>query len=80
MPFAINEVLYELTWGSDVIRDGMFMEATLEETGDTLAEVFCSDETGLFTISVYAENLPLELLERPIAAARETLPPRQEAP
>jgi len=65
---------YRTVRGSDVQRDGMFLELIDESTGDEVAEVFYSDVTRKMTISVFRPELPLEvelLIER---AKHELLP------
>ena len=68
---------YSFTRGSDVLRDGMFLE--VEITGllerRTVAEVFYSDETGRFFVSCFEEGVPLELIEYLITEGRNCLPP-----
>lgn len=71
---------YSFTLGSDVPRDGMFLEA--EITGSlerrTVAEVFYSDETGRFFVSCFEERVPLELIEYLITEGRKCLPPTKK--
>ena len=68
---------YSFTRGSDVVRDGMFLEADLHEGEKwrTLAEIFYSDKTGKFVVSCFEENVPVELVEHLIAEGRQCLPP-----
>lgn len=61
--------------GSDVRRDGMFLELIDENTGDEVAEVFYADATGAMTISVFKQELPLVCVERLIEKAKHDLPP-----
>lgn len=61
--------------GSDVQRDGMFLELVEVSSGDVVGEVFYSDRSGEFTISLNREDLPLEAIEELAAAARERLLP-----
>jgi hypothetical protein len=68
---------YSFTLGSDVVRDGMFLEM---EVGDgdgqrTIAEIFYSDETGKFFLNCFEQNVSLELIEHLIAEGRKRLPP-----
>lgn len=73
MQIEHNRVAYEMTRASDLQRDGMSLE--LSQGGQALAEVFYSDLTGQFSISVFASAVPLELIEQLIVTARKSLPP-----
>jgi hypothetical protein len=68
---------YRLTRGSDIVRDGMFIEADVlgSEQPRTVVEVFYSDKTGKFFVSCFEENVPVELVEYLIAEGRKCLPP-----
>jgi hypothetical protein len=68
---------YSFRRGSDVDRDGMFLEAdVVGESGKrTVAEVFYSDATGQFFLTCFEENVPLELVEYLIEEGRRWLPP-----
>ena len=68
---------HHLTHGSDVVREGMFLEAELleGEKRRVLAEVFYSDATGKFVVSCFKENIPMELIEYLVAEGRQCLPP-----
>ena len=68
---------YSVTRGSDIVRDGMFLEAEISGSSKrrTVAEVFYSDETGQFFVSCFEEGVPLELIEYLIAEGRKCLPP-----
>ncbi|HWN97395.1 MAG TPA: hypothetical protein VNT99_20355 [Methylomirabilota bacterium] len=67
---------YRTLRASDVERDGMALD--LECGSDTLAEVFYSDVTGEFTISLFSRDLPLPVIEQFIAEARQSLVPVRE--
>jgi hypothetical protein len=75
-PVTIKGITYNFVRGSDVIRDGMYLEATREVSGRVtqLAEVFYSDQSHDIVISCYSPDLPLELVEHLIAQARLILP------
>lgn len=68
---------YTYIMGSDVQRDGMYLELALADDGleQALAEVFYSDVDGTMTFSGYAPDLPLEVVEWLISEARRRLPP-----
>ena len=74
MKFGESE--YEFVVASDVIRDGLGMEAWRTEGDDrvqVVLEAFRSDITGEITFSAYEEDLPFALIDRFVAAARERL-------
>ena len=66
---------YHTLRGSDVQRDGMYLELIDQRTGDEVAEVFYSDVSGAMSISVFQQEMPLEPIERLIQRARQDLPP-----
>ena len=61
--------------GSDVHRNGMYLE--LGEIGGKqgLAEVFFSDSTSGFTLNTFDNDVPLEVIEWLAAQAHLSLPP-----
>ncbi|PLR26481.1 hypothetical protein PZBJ_05930 [Pantoea endophytica] len=63
--------------GSDVLRDGMYLELSVSETSPLrqVAEIFFSDITHEFFLTCYEENIPLEVIEELISKARTSLPP-----
>jgi len=76
MDFEYQGKRYATLRASDLPRDGMALELLTE--GETVAEVFYSDASGEFTISLFRESLPLPVAERLISVAREVLPPVAE--
>ncbi|HTR42689.1 MAG TPA: hypothetical protein VMH87_13840 [Pseudomonadales bacterium] len=66
---------YSTVIASDLQRDGMGLE--LYRDGKLIAEVFYSDATGKFTISLFEKNLPMPVIEDYIAEAHTCLPPVQ---
>jgi ribosome recycling factor len=73
----MSKIKFELRRGSDVLRDGMYMELSVSETFPLrqVAEVFYSDVTQEFFLTYYEENIPLEAVEKLISVARISLPP-----
>ncbi|MDW7783322.1 hypothetical protein [Morganella morganii] len=71
-----NGTRYEIIRGSDVIRDGMYLELRLPDTSpvEQLAEIFYSDVTHQFSIRIFADNLPLSIIEILVAKAKVLLP------
>ena len=66
---------FETVIGSDVQRDGMFLE--LRETGGKCcAEVFYSDSTHEFTMTKFEASLPEEVLTWLLNEAHSRLPAR----
>ena len=64
---------YATVRASELKRDGMGLELNCD--GHTAAEVFYSDGTGDFSVSLFEESLPLVVVERLIAEARVVLQP-----
>jgi hypothetical protein len=63
--------------GSDVERDGMYIEVS-EKTGNkdrVVLEVFYSDANDQMTFSAFERDLPFELVELVAQTARERLTP-----
>ncbi|WP_038908269.1 hypothetical protein [Dickeya oryzae] len=74
----MTKMKYELTRGSDIIRNGMYLE--LSEAGTSplrqIAEIFYSDSTHEFVMTCYVENIPLDAIEKLISEAKKHLPPK----
>jgi len=72
---------YACVQGSDLIRDGMFLE--LSETDgieSRLAmEVFYSDETGKMVVTAFQNEIPLPAVEWVISSAKRLLPPESDS-
>lgn len=66
---------YQTVRGSDVQRDGMYLELIDQSTGDEVAEVFYFDATHEMKISVFQPELPLRVVEALIERAKYDLPP-----
>jgi len=67
---------YEFIRASDVIRDGMALECSeVGSAAGPILEAFWNDSSGRFTFSAFQENLPFELVEEFVRAARQGLPP-----
>jgi len=66
---------FETVRGSDIKRDGMYLELIELETGDEVAEIFYADEEKKMQISIYKSDMPLEVIEAFIAKAKLDLPP-----
>ncbi|MCU6391085.1 MULTISPECIES: hypothetical protein [Enterobacter] len=73
----MSKIKFELRRGSDVIRDGMYLELSISGTSPLrqVAEVFYSDITHEFFLTCYEEKIPLEAVEKLISVAKTSLPP-----
>ncbi len=66
---------YSCRVGSDIIRDGMYVEVlATPDTADAILEIFFSDVTFTMTVTLFAANVPLEVVEWAISVARDRLP------
>lgn len=77
MRTIINEITYEIIRGSDIQRDGMFLEARIIDSNplEVIAEIFYSDITHELTLTCFMNNIPLSLIETLIVDAKKYLPP-----
>jgi hypothetical protein len=48
---------YEMIRGSDVDRDGMYLELIESTTGNVVAEIFYSDVTNAMTFTAFAQRI-----------------------
>lgn len=71
-----NGTRYEIITGSDIVRDGMYIELRLPDTFPVkqLAEIFYSDVTHEFSVSIFADSLLLSVIEILVAEAKVLLP------
>ena len=72
-----DDTEYKFSRGSDIVRDGMFLELTVANTTPVLqlAEVFYSDVTHQFVLTCFEPNIPLTVIETLIDQAKKLLPP-----
>ena len=73
MDFEHQGRQYATMRASDLERDGMGLE--LRTDGKTVAEVFFSDASGDFTVSIFSESLPMAVVELLITEAKVVLLP-----
>ena len=52
---------YEVIMGSDIVRDGMFLELWDRPSSELAVEVFFSDTDGSFATTRYRNDLPPEV-------------------
>lgn len=72
---VFNGIEYEIVRGSDVDRDGMYLELSEKVSRKIVAEVFYSDKTHDFSISCFEQDMPLTLIESLINDSKQLLPP-----
>ena len=72
---VFNGTEYEIVRGSDIDRDGMYLELSEKASRKNVAEIFYSDKTRDFSISCFQPDLPLDLIESLINDAKRLLPP-----
>ncbi|TIW16618.1 MAG: hypothetical protein E5V65_16605 [Mesorhizobium sp.] len=69
---------YKATIGSDVQRDGMYLELA-DQHERKVGEIFFSDVDGKMTVTLSQPEVPLEVVEWMIARAKVRLPPADPA-
>lgn len=71
---VVHGVEYRFCCASSVVEghDGLAMECWSGNNGP-LFEIFRNDETLRFEVTLFAQNVPLELLEYAVPIAREWL-------
>jgi hypothetical protein len=72
---------YELVYGSDSQRDGVYLELS-DASGDeavVIVDAFRWDPDGRITFSAYHEDVPLEIIEWFTAEVRRTMAPATPA-
>ena len=66
---------YSYIRGSDVTRDGMYIEVSEKlNTANPIIEIFYSDVSHQMSVTLYKQDVPLEVLEWAIAIAHKHLP------
>jgi hypothetical protein len=80
MPVKHDGQEYAYVVGSDVIRDGMYIEVCDEpDSANEILEIFYSDVSRKMSVTLYKPDVPLEVVEWAIAIARERLPVKIDA-
>lgn len=70
---------YTITIGSDIVRDGMYLEVeNLLDDVKPLFDIFYSDQTGEMFITTFKDDIPLEVMEWAISMRNFTYPQRLE--
>jgi hypothetical protein len=75
MTVTFRGVSYQCVLGSDLDRDGMYLELSEVVTGEIVAEIFYSDQTHQMVLNAFKKALPLELVEWLVGQAKTDLPP-----
>lgn len=76
MDFHLKGHTYKLLIGSDIIRDGMYLEVENPvDDVNPLFDIFYSDQTDELFITAFKENIPLEVMEWAISIAKLRLVP-----
>ncbi|PBB31052.1 hypothetical protein EOA60_13595 [Mesorhizobium sp. M1A.F.Ca.IN.020.06.1.1] len=65
---------YEATIGSDVQRDGMYLELA-DQHGHIVGQIFFSDFDRKMTVTLFESEVSVEVVEWMIATAKIRLPP-----
>lgn len=65
---------YKSVRGSDVDRDGMYLEVSTPDD-QLVLEIFYSDRTGKMSVTLYQEAVPVEAIEAFIPYAKWALTP-----
>lgn len=71
----VNARRFQFVRGSDIHRDGMYLELLDVDAQTTVAEVFYADATKALTFSAYERDLPLEAIEALIDRGKKLLTP-----
>jgi hypothetical protein len=61
----IGDRRYEILFGSDVLRDGVYLELSecTDQTRNVLAEVFFYDEIGRLVFTAFEPDIPYSLVK-----------------
>lgn len=79
MEVSVTGRNYTFARGSDLDRDGMFLEL-VDQNANLMMEAFYSDQTHQMKFTASVTDIALELVEAFIAEARLRLPPSGRAP
>ena len=76
MTFRLAERQFNAVIGSDLDRDGMYLEVSEEQNGEPVVvlEIFYSDKSDKMTLSAFATDMPIELIDWATAMAKTRLP------
>ncbi|MEO1151196.1 MAG: hypothetical protein AAFW83_09445 [Pseudomonadota bacterium] len=75
MPLKRKDKEYRYIRGSDVVRDGMYIEVSDQQNeAEAIIEIFYSDVSHEMSVTLFKPDVPLELIEWAISVARKRLP------
>lgn len=66
---------YEILFGSDVVKDGVYLEARAKTTGEVVLLAFYSDADGSMSFEQHREALPAGFVEWFRSESQRRLPP-----
>ena len=72
-----NGRLFTTLMGSDLNRDGMFIELNSDDSSFPLMEAFYCDADSSFAVTGFGRPIPISVVEEFVREARERLPPIQ---
>lgn len=76
MAIEISGRCYSYVIGSDLTRDGMYLELSDEtEESSIILEIFYSDQNRTMTMSTFCEGIAIEVIDWALQQARVRLPP-----
>ncbi len=76
MAFRVGDCDYTSVIGSDLDRDGMYLEVTEDRAGSpVILEIFYSDRSGEMTLSTFRSGVPVKLVDWALRLAKDRLPP-----
>lgn len=78
MKFLFEDREYHFQIGSDLQRDGVFLEVAETEVGPEMFDIFYSDQSHRMIFTAFQPDIPLELIEWAIAMAKARLIPEDE--
>lgn len=78
MPYTHNGTEYHYAMGSDVNRDGMYLEVCDDpKFFHMVFEIFYSDVTDEMTITMSEPNIPIGVVEWALSIAKKRLQPKR---
>ena len=68
---------YDVIKGSDVIRDGIYLE--LQYQGKTIAEIFYNDSEHSMVLNTFSNDIPISVIQPFITKAQKALKPENHS-
>jgi hypothetical protein len=69
--FLFESISYEYTVGSDVERNGMFLEVAPSPDQEVVLEIFYSDQAHTMTFTAFRADIPLPVIDWAITEAKD---------